>query len=86
MVDLTASRALRQLRIIPFLMNQLQREWYSNGSLTWNPKRQQYEAYQDGSKNRCEYINRLSMIDDGNGDCALLIKHEMSTLKSLVAL
>ena len=75
-VDVTASGDLRQLCIVPMLMNQLRLERYTKDSLRWNPNRQRYEAYNDGSKNLCDYINNLSKIDAGNEECALRLKHE----------
>ena len=75
-VDLTESGELRQLRIVPMLMNQLRLERYTKDSLRWDPNRQRYEPYNDGSKNLCEFVNRLSVIDAGNEDRALYMKHE----------
>lgn len=75
-VDLMASGELRQLQIVPMLMNQLRLERYTKDSLRWNPNMQRYDAYKDGSKNLCEYINRLSLIDADNEECALCMKHE----------
>ena len=77
-VDLSSSGDLRQLQIVPMLMNQLRLERVSKTSKRWDPNKGQYEQNEHLSHNLSTFINGLSKVDAGGEERSLILQHKDS--------
>jgi hypothetical protein len=68
--DLASTGDFQELRVVPMIMNQLRLERYTPSSVLWKPNQGRYE-----------FINKLSKIDAGSEDRALLLRHVVYQLR-----
>jgi len=56
-------------------MNRLRLDRFTPDSRIWRPRRQMLEHNPSNSKEFCDFINKLSLLDAGGRKNALLLEH-----------
>jgi poly-gamma-glutamate synthesis protein (capsule biosynthesis protein) len=75
-VDVSAtSGEFQQLRIVPMFMNRLRLERFTSSSSMWRPYQRCLEKNPNKSKEFCDFVNELSLLDAGGRENALLMEH-----------
>lgn len=75
-VDLDArSGQLQELRVVPMFMNRLRLDRFTPVSRIWQPNRRVLEHNPKKSKEFCDFVNKLSLLDAGGRENALYLKH-----------
>uniref|UniRef100_A0A7S3L9J8 Capsule synthesis protein CapA domain-containing protein n=1 Tax=Amphora coffeiformis TaxID=265554 RepID=A0A7S3L9J8_9STRA len=65
----------QQLSIVPTFMNRLRLERWTTESKIWHPNSRRLEADPDKSKDFCSFLNKLSRIEAGSEEAALLMEN-----------
>jgi poly-gamma-glutamate synthesis protein (capsule biosynthesis protein) len=64
-----------ELRVVPTFMNRLRLERFTPSSRLWQPNRRTLLHNPNKSKEFCEFINELSLLDAGGQENALMLEH-----------
>lgn len=78
-VDLEKSTGhFQQLRVVPMFMNRLRLDRFTPSSRTWQPNGRMLVHNPNKSAEFCDFINKLSLLDAGGRQNALLLEHIQS--------
>jgi poly-gamma-glutamate capsule biosynthesis protein CapA/YwtB (metallophosphatase superfamily) len=78
-VDVDAnSGKFQQLQIVPMYMNRLRLERFIPSSSIWRPNQRRLEQNPNNSKDFCDFLNEISLLDAGGRENALLMEHRES--------
>ena len=69
------SGEFEELRVVPMYMNRLRLERFTSSSRIWQPNRRILQHDPNKSKEFCEFINELSLLDAGGQENALMLEH-----------